>query len=176
MSVSKEAKAQTEAGVDTPAPAAPAPAAPVKLELVVTPIADKHFQLAKAAYQQHNAFVPAGTTKEQLLDQRLWDNVSNKIKLYDEIRVIPMDGSFVARMIVTLRHAGTVRVHLLSFNTLEVVDYSRVSGADKFQVTHKGALGWCVVDTGTGANVFTHQSSQSAAYKRMEDHVKLIGR
>lgn len=146
------------------------------LEIVVIPVLDKNFKLAKSAYQQHNAYVPAGTTKKQLLDQRLWDHVGRKIKLHDEIRVIEENGAFVARLLVTLKFSGTIKVSLLDFQVLEQIDYEAETGLDKFFVINRGAIGWCVTDNKTSQNVFSGLLSQADAVKKMEEHVQLLGR
>ena len=146
---------------------------PQKAEVarIVTPILSKDFSLQNAAYQIHNALVPPGTTKQDLLNPRLWNHVSSKIRMHDEIRVVEYNGAFVAKLLVTFKHSLDVAVKVLEFYELEEIDYEKASGLDEYQVVNRGALGWCVVDKKNGKNVKSNLESQAAAFTERDEYV-----
>lgn len=146
---------------------------PEKAEVtrIVVPVLSKNFLLQPAAYQMHNALVPAGTTKEDLLNPRLWNHVSSKIKMHDEIRVMAEDASFMAKLLVTFRHSLDVGVKLLEFHELDEVDYEKAAGLDAYEVKNRGALGWCVIDKKDGKSLFSNLPSQAAAFQERDEYL-----
>jgi hypothetical protein len=173
MAEAQEKSKEPEA-VTAPAPAAEAAEV---VALKVIPVLSRDFSLAIHSFQTHNAVVPAGTTKEQLLDPQLWNHVSTKIKLHDEIRVIEENGAFMARLFVNFRHNLDVRVKILEFYELEAVDYTKMANTDNYDVKNRGAAGgWCVIDKKSGKAMFTNLLSQSAAFARKEQYIATLSR
>tara|TARA_R110000803_G_scaffold11041_1_gene33485 strand:- start:48 stop:560 length:513 start_codon:yes stop_codon:yes gene_type:complete len=138
---------------------------------IVTPILSKAFLLQPAAYQMHNALIPAGITKDDLTNPRMWNHVSSKIKLHDEIRAVAEDGSFLAKLLVTFKHSLDVGVKVLEFYQLEEVDYEKEAGLDEYDIKNRGALGWCVIDKKNGKNIKTNCASQAEAFTERDEYV-----
>lgn len=152
---------------------------PEKAEVVriITPVLAKHFQLSVHAHQNHDAVVPAGTTKKDLLSSTLWNHVNAKIKMHDEIRVLEENGAFMARLFVHFKHGTDVAVKILEFYELDEVDYEKAAGLDDYEVRNRGAAGgWCVIDKGTSKTLYTGLATQSEAFVKREEHVAALGR
>tara|TARA_R100000951_G_scaffold106876_1_gene101773 strand:+ start:5323 stop:5865 length:543 start_codon:yes stop_codon:yes gene_type:complete len=152
--------------------------APEKAEVVhiVTPVLSKYFQLQQSAFNIHSAILPAGTTKNDITNPRLWNHVGTKIKLHDEIRVMEENGAFMARLLVTFKHSLDHRVKILEYYELEEIDYEEAAGLSDYLIKNRGAVGWCVVDKATGKNLYTNLESQAAALTRRDEHVAAIGK
>lgn len=146
------------------------------VSIIVTPVLSKNFQLQQSAFNIHNAIIPAGATKADLTNPRWWSHVGTKIRLHDEIRVMEENGAFMARLLVTFKHALDTRVKVLEFFELEEIDYEEATGLSDYLVKNRGAVGWCVVDKASGKNLFTNLESQAAALTRREEYVEQLGR
>lgn len=152
---------------------------PEKAEVVrlVTPVLSKDFKLAVHGHNNHDAVVPAGTVKEDLLQTKLWGHVSTKIKMHDEIRVIEANGAFMARLFVHFKNNLDVGVKVLEFYKLDEVDYTEMANADGYEVKNRGAAGgWTVIDKASGKSLFTNLESQSAAMAQKEQYVATLNR
>ena len=139
----------------------------------VVPIGLREFGTQAHAYGQYNAFVPDGTTKEQLTDPKLWVNVAARVKAGSEIRAMPEDLSFVARLIVTYQLGSDVRVGLESFTEFGKTEVEAPD--ERYQVVPYGAQGkYAVKDTVEDKLVFKNIRSRSQAYRQIEEHIKAL--
>jgi len=142
---------------------------------IVTPVLAKDFKLTIHGHREHDAIVPAGTTKKDLTNKKLWNHVSPKIVMHDEIRVIEENGAFMAKLFVTFKHNLDVVVKILEFYELDDVDYEAATGLDAYEVKNRGAVGWCVVDKESGKNLFTGLEDQAAAIKKRDEYAAKVG-
>ena len=141
----------------------------------LTPVLSRDFKLSIHGHQQHDAIVPAGTTKKDLGNSKLWNHVSTKIRMHDEIRVIEENGAYMAKLFVTFKHNLDVVVKVIEFYELEEVDYDEATGLAGYDIKNRGAVGWCVVDKESGKNLFTGLESQAAAFKQRDEYVEKLG-
>ena len=75
----------------------------------------------RPAESRRNAWscvVPAGTTKEQLLQSQTWSVVSQNLNFLDRIEVIAADRSFFAELLVLAAGRGHASLHLLHYHAL----------------------------------------------------------
>lgn len=134
------------------------------------------FNLMKAAVRQFNAIAPVGVTKEDLEHQDLWAHVAPKISLADEIRVWAEDGSYVAYLVVTFRHANVVRTKITGFHKLEEVSYEAAAELDRYQVKQRGVKKWCLIDTKDGSVLRELIPTQAEAFKARDEFLQALAR
>ena len=144
---------------------------PKKASLV--PIGLREFGTQAHLYGQFNAFVPDGTTKEQITDPKLWVNVASRLKAGSEIRVMPEDLSFVARLVVIYQLGSEVRLGMESYTEFGAADVDTPD--ERYQVVPYGAQGkYAVKDTKEDKLVFKAIGTRSQAYRQIEEHIRAL--
>lgn len=144
-------------------------------KIEIMPIQPREFQLIAHAFASYSAYVPAGTKKADLVKPRLWANIARQLRVGDEIRAMPDDMSFVARLVVTYQMGGDVRVICESFTETNA-DVNDSETLSKFSVVPHGRGKWAVKNSKTGDLIAQDLPSQSVAYRQMEDHVRALTR
>jgi len=155
----KADKPKTKPKADKPAP--------------VTPIGLREFGTQAHTYAQFNAYVPDGTTKDDLINPKLWVNVAARLKMGSEIRAMPEDLSFVARLVVLYQLGSEVRLGLESFTEFGATDVE--SPDERYQVVPYGAQGkYAVKDTADNKLLFKSIATRSQAYRQIEEHIRAL--
>jgi hypothetical protein len=94
--------------------------------------------------------------------------------MFDEIRAIAEDGSFVADLIVIYKFGNQVKVQVKQFTQLEQIDYSTESGMGRYSVKQRGQSKWCIVDSDSGAVIEQNIATQTLALKRLTEFLSTL--
>lgn len=92
--------------------------------------------------------VPNETDPKDCLKPEFWALVCAPMRLGHELRVVPMDVSWVLRLIVVHKAGTAIKVAQESYT-----DLTKAKGADaelepeRYAVKYRGRAGWCVIDT-----------------------------
>jgi len=140
------------------------------------PVRPTEFGRAQHQYTRHNAVIPTGMGKDDLTRSDLWDHVAHQLSMYDEVRAIAENGSFVAQMIVTFKHANKVLLEITSFTQLEKVSFEEQAGLDRYNVKQRGVKKWCIIDNNDGSVVEELIPTQAEAYKKLEEFLAVLNR
>lgn len=140
----------------------------------VTPIKGKEFQTAEHRYSRFDCVVPMGVTKNDLENPGLWVNVAPRLRMFDEVRVVAEDHSFVAYLIVTFSQGTDARLKIIGGADLdgEEIDIP----ASKYEIKLRGPLKWCLMNNETGECIKDGIPKKSDAYRELEDYVAALSR
>lgn len=131
-------------------------------------------QFQEHAYRNHSLTVANNVDpKEDLENPRLWVNVASQLRLTDEVRVMNMDQTWVARVIITFVHGPDVRARLLDVYDLEgeMPDQDDLSA---FEVKLCGPLKWCVVRKEDGSRIKENIATKLQAQKELDDYERAL--
>lgn len=135
----------------------------------------ENFGLADHSFRRHSAIVPA-SYKDDLEKPGMYAHVAGDLKMYDEIRVVAEDTTWVANLLVTHAAGNVIRVKLLYVIPIEPVK-AEDTAQNRFIIKQRGQLKWCVVDTEEDdRNVRQGIATQSAAMEQLEEHLRALAR
>ena len=158
-------------------PKAPATAAiPKGKQREILPAKPNEFGLATHKFRIYSAIAPRGMQPDDLYNPLFWSHVANQLTMFDEVRVLAEDGSWVAYVLVTFRHANNVKIKMLNSEVLEDVSYEVPEENQRYIAKQRGMLKWCIVDNETGENVFDRIPTQSKAYAKLESYLASLNR
>ncbi len=141
----------------------------------MTKILEKSFSLVDYARQTFVARPATGTTIEDVLDENYWSHVAKKVNPHDIIEVVPEDGSFYAKLLVTSRGGLWVRVAKLECVSLIAAPVAAKKPVDGFEIGWAGPNDkWRVVRKGDKMVVGKNFTSREDADKWLNDHIKEI--
>lgn len=115
---------------------------------------------------------------EQLVDlahvskPEFWAHVATKLKPWDKIEVRAMDGTWYAELLVTDCSRTWAKVTTLSYQALGTSDQAQTmvemrdalaKGLEKYELKHRGAKGWSVVNRANGDVLFEGAPSKDTA-------------
>jgi hypothetical protein len=169
-------KPKTETTGKTPVTQAVGAATEVPTEKPILPVKPSEFGLAQHQYRVYNAFVPVGMGKKDLARAGLWDHVAAQLQMFDEVRAVAEDGSWVATLIVTFKHANKVLLAVTGFTVLEKISYEEQSGLNKYTVKQRGVKKWCIIDNSDGTVVDELIPTQSEAYGKLDSLLASLNR
>ena len=149
---------------------------PKKEQAPAIPIKPGEFGRAHHQYTTHNAVVPTGMGKDDLTRSELWDHVAAQLKMFDEVRAVAEDGSFVAELIVTFKHANKALLAVTNFTQLENISYEEQAGMDRYTVKQRGVKKWCIIDNDDGSVIHELIPTQAEAYKKLEEILAVLNR
>ena len=115
-----------------------------------------------------DAAPPEGTRLEDLTNPVFWEHVARRLRIGDEVRVVPDDCSFYARLLVTNAVGARVQMKLIEGVQLESVDGVGPQEGP-YRIELKGRLKWCVINTSTGAIEEKNIETQADAARAMGD-------
>lgn len=144
-------------------------------DLKVNPIKPKEFQTAEHRYQRFDCFLPTNVTKDDLENPSLWVNIAPRLKMFDEVRVIAEDHSFVATLIVTFAQGTDARLKILNGVDLDNDEEIDIP-TSKYIVKLRGPKKWCLMNTDTGECIKEGIPKQSMALRELEDHITALSR
>lgn len=138
------------------------------------PIKGERFGLMTHKAQNFNAVVPAGISRADLVDKRLWSHVATQIQSYAEIRVVCEDGSYMARLLVTFKNGIDLRLHELEWHDLDKIE--DLEAHPDYEVRSKGAiLKWCIIRKNDGSIVKEKLENQAAALHELAEYLRALG-
>lgn len=139
----------------------------------MTKILEKSFSLADYARQVFVARPVAGTTIDDVLNESYWANVAKKVNPHDIIEVVPEDGSFYAKLIITSRGNLWARVHKLEYVVIGAAPVANKKPVEGFDIAWAGPNDkWRVVRKEDKSVVGKNFSSREDADKWLGEHIK----
>lgn len=140
----------------------------------MTKILEKSFSLSEYARQSFVATPPAGTSLDDVLNENYWAHVAKKINPHDIIEIVPEDGAFYAKLIVTSRGSLWARVQKLEHVVLGGVAPAKKPGED-FEIGWAGPSDkWRIVRKEDKLVVSKNFASREDADKWLGEHIKEI--
>jgi len=137
------------------------------------PINRTALQFMRYASQEHSAVVPSSLTKEDLTDPDLWAHVRPTLNAFDEIRIIPENGRYRAKVFITRVDGKNLRLELIEHQ--EFNEVKRERKASIFDIEQKGQLGWCIINTDTNEVVVKGVGKNEAtALKALQAHRRSV--
>lgn len=136
------------------------------------PIRRASFGLAEHNFRTFDAKVSGDMTPADLLDPGFWTNVAAQMNPGDEIRAVSDDDTWMARLYVTASIGTQVRLHLIYATEMEKPTELEANGP--YFVERRKGHNWCVIERESGRIVVENQTSQSKAYREMEDLMRAL--
>jgi len=135
----------------------------------INPVKTAEFQMAQHRFTQFDCVVPAGTTDKDLENPDLWVNVAPKLRMWDEVRVIAEDHSFVAYLLVMFAQGTDARLKVVNGANLDDDD-AESNSESKYEVKLRGPHKWCVINKENGDILNTGIAKKSEAQKWLEEY------
>lgn len=144
----------------------------------ITPLTRSAVSLHESRNNTWSAVVPAGTTKERLLQSGLWSVVSDTFHAYDRINVIWADRSGYADLLVIDSGRGFCHVLLLSYHQLPALLVSEQGLPPGFDIYFDGPItdgegGYCVKRLSDNVLLVKGKSSRELALAELLDSATL---
>ena len=118
----------------------------------IEPLRRDGIQLSDHAYQKFSARVPRGTPREALCNPDLWVHVIGKLRMGDEIRIIPDDFAYRAEVLISYTDGKRIRLKPISFVELDdVAPEIDVRHRKNFVLKMRGQQKWCIQRLSDGA-------------------------
>lgn len=141
----------------------------------VEPIRTADFGLMQHKYQLFSATVPCRLPKAILEDPKLWGHVATKITVGSEIRVLADDCSFRAILLCKYAQGTDVRMQVVEYTDLDVVDYDKITQANTgYAVKQRGVKKWCIIKTSTGEIIKELIPTQTEAHKELAEYLRAL--
>jgi hypothetical protein len=142
---------------------------------ILPAIKGKEFQTAEHRYSRFDCLLPAGVTQGDLENPALWVNIAPRLKMFDEVRAVAEDHSFVAYLIVTFSQGTDARLKITSGADLAGNEDIEVP-TSKYEVKLRGPKKWCLMNNETGECIKEGIPKKSDAYRELEDHIAALSR
>lgn len=147
---------------------------PKKLKSVA-PLRVGDFGLMAHAYQQFSATVPCKLPPEVLEDPKFWGHVAGKITVGSEVRVLSDDCAFRAVLLCKYAHGTDVRMQVVDYKDLDVVDYDNIDQQVKSHIVkQRGIKKWCIVKVSSGEVVKDMIPTQAEAHKELNEYLRAL--
>jgi len=141
----------------------------------VTPIKPAEFQTAEHRYCRFDCQVPLGVTKDDLENPGLWVNIAPRLKMFDEVRVVAEDHSFVAYLIVTFSQGTDARLKITGGADLAGDEEIEIP-TSKYEIKLRGPKKWCIMNNENGDVIKEGIPKQADAYRELEDYIAAMSR
>lgn len=144
----------------------------------ITPLTRSAVSFHESRNNTWSAVVPAGTTKERLLQSGLWSVVSDNFHAYDRVNVIWADRSGYADLLVIDAGRGFCSVILLSYHQLPALLVSEQGLPPGFDIYFDGPItndegGYCVKRLSDNVLLVKGKSSRELALAELLDSATL---
>lgn len=143
------------------------------VRLKIDPVKPSDFQLAEHRYQRHDCVVPANTTKEDLENPDLWVSVAPRMRMFDEVRVIANDHSFVVYLIVLFSQGHDARLKIVGGTELGE-ECDDLQSSSKFDVKLAGVKKFILYNKETGEEIKSGIPTKAQAYKELEEYERAL--
>lgn len=124
--------------------------------------------------RDYDCTLPKEAVKEDLEKPGLWNHVAGQLSMWDTIRAVANDGSFVAELIVTYKFGSQAKCQITSFTELQSVNVAAASGIGRYECKQRGQEKWCILDRKTGEVVRKGIPSQTLALKELSDFLSTL--
>lgn len=139
----------------------------------VQPIRPDRLALSTHAYQKFSLRVPDSVKADELTDPELWAHIVSKLRIGDEIRVVPDNFSYRAELIVTFTDSKRIRLKPISLVELEDVrPVADLMDPKNYRVVSRGQQGWCVQRKSDGEFIKEQCATQTEADDWLIAHLK----
>jgi hypothetical protein len=144
----------------------------------ITPLYRSAVTFHESRNNTWSAVVPAGTTKERLLQSGLWSVVSDTFHAFDRINVIWADRSGYAELLVVDCGRGFCNVILLNYHQLPALLVSEQGLPPGFDIYFDGPInndegGYCVKRIADGVLLVKGKPNREAALAELLDSATL---
>ncbi|VVQ05118.1 hypothetical protein [Pseudomonas fluorescens] len=144
----------------------------------ITPLNRSAVAFHESRNNTWSAVVPAGTTKERLLQSGLWSVVSDTFHSFDRINVIWADRSGYADLLVVDAGRGFCNVILLNYHQLPALLVSEAGLPPGFECYFDGPInngdgGYCVKRIADGVLLVRGKPNRDAALAELLDSATL---
>lgn len=144
----------------------------------ITPLLRSAVAFHESRNNTWSAVVPAGTTKERLLQSGLWSVVSDTFHAFDRINVIWADRSGYAELLVVDAGRGFCNVILLNYHQLPALLVSEQGLPPGFDIFFDGPInndegGYCVKRLSDGVLLVRGKPNRDAALAELLDSATL---
>jgi len=141
----------------------------------IEPVRPSDFQTAEHRYSRFDCVVPAGLSSKQLENPDLWVNVSQRLKMFDEVRVIAEDHSFVAYLIVLFSQGADARLKVVHGIDLADIDEPDLPQG-KYDVKLCGTKKFCIINMENGDRIKEDIPTKAKAYQELEEYITALRR
>lgn len=144
----------------------------------ITPLTRSAVAFHESRNNTWSAVVPAGTTKERLLQSGLWSVVSDTFHAYDRINCIWADRSGYAELLVIDCGRGFCNVILLNYHALPALLVSEQGLPPGFDIYFDGPItngegGYCAKRISDGVLLVKGKPNRDEALKELLDSATL---
>jgi hypothetical protein len=114
------------------------------------PLSPSNLQFAKhASHEKQRVILPSGVPAEWLKDPFFWTHVAKRLVPFDEVQIIPEDGSWIAEYYVVQTGENWARLVLSSKTQLESVAIEDEHIPKDYEIKFQGpVVGWSVLRKG----------------------------
>ena len=140
----------------------------------ITPLKRTDAQLASFCYQSFGAIILKKLSKSEIVNPKIWVNVASRMEMFDEIRVVDENGSFMARLFVTYASGHNIRLKVLEYHVFEVENVH--DAHEEFSVRNRGVHKWCVMQADNAEPIFKGIPTKIEAEKAKIDHMAALAR
>ncbi len=138
----------------------------------ITPLKPSDLQLAQFGYQQFNVELVKSVSKESLLDPALWVHSATKMRLNDEVRIVDIGGTMLARLIVTFANGHDVRLQLLDYRIFEEEDVPEA--LEEYFVKLRGQQKWCLMKRGNPEPILQGIATKQDAEREKAEYLRVL--
>ncbi len=133
------------------------------------------FGTAESIFRVFNAYIPKKLTKKELETPRIWGHVGTQLRAGFEVRVLAEDMSLRALMLVTYANGSSVRMKVIQYQEIDVVDYSKSDDPDcDYEIKLRGVKKWCIVQKSTGEVFKEDIPTQKEAASELADYMQAL--
>jgi hypothetical protein len=133
----------------------------------ISPVIRTNWGLATHRFQHYDCTLPAGIEKDDLTKTGLWNHVAHQLSMWDEIRAIADDGTFVAELIVVYKFGNQVKCQLMHYTELQKIELATQSDIGRYHIKQRGQDKWCIVDRKTGEVIRKGIGTETLALKEL---------
>jgi len=140
----------------------------------ITPLKRTDAQLATYCYQNFGAIIPQKLNKKAIVDPKIWVNVASRMQMFDEIRVVDENATFMARLFVTFAQGHNIRLQVLEYHIFETENVPEVE--EEFSVRCRGTHKWCVMQKDNAEPILKGIPTKIEAEKAKMDYMAALAR
>lgn len=143
----------------------------------VTALRQKDFGMAQHRRSEFDADLPAGFPLEEIENPKLWVNIARQLRIGDEIRVLPEDHKYYARLVVLFASGTQVllkKTVSVSFDKNEERETRQTQSP--FLVELRGRRRWSIVERATGAVIKDMLPTEADAHKELQEYNQALSR
>jgi hypothetical protein len=139
------------------------------------PIKTTEFGLAEHRFQQFCAITSGSVTALDMCDPERWVHVAAQCRPGDIIWVDADDYSYTAMLKVTYSAGTRMRLKLIMFKDLEIVDADQEEADNApYFIKLMGIKKWCIIERSTAEVKIELIPTKTDAYKALDDYTRAL--